>query len=137
MKNTVKGMFAGAAITAALALTAGTAKADPGWVYGDLNDHDGAAFAMTLAHDGDYETPMSAANVAGQVCTARAGGVTEQSLRRQLEVKYSIDLAVDVVDDGEFHFCPFYEVDSRTGGWLWPQYHTSPAPPLSDPSQAT
>jgi hypothetical protein len=115
-----------AGVIGAVAL-APTAQADPEFqTYGSINDHNGYAFAAEMAVFGEYETAEQATTLGYGICGMRAAGFSEEELRHRAEIKYSISLVVEAVDGAEFHFCPAYEIDSQTGGPLWPQYVTPP-----------
>src|SRR5262245_19931780 len=70
-------------------------------VYGSLNDKNAYAYSLELAQYYDYETPEQATSLAYTVCQARGNGWSEVSLRRMVEVKYSIELTVAAVTGAE------------------------------------
>jgi hypothetical protein len=97
------GLMLGAA---ALVIGAGFAHADGHDTEGTINDQNGAAFALELAHDGVIGSDVQATNLAMQVCRERAGGIPERSI----QFGYSADTTIDLVDGAEYHFCPAYEM---------------------------
>jgi hypothetical protein len=117
-KTIIGGLSAGGLMlgAAGLVLGAGLARAN---TYGDINDHDADAYALTLDADGWLGTPSQARGMAIAVCSNRMKGASERALTDQLAKTYSTNLAVDMVDDAEFHFCPAYEMKSDGVTPLW------------------
>jgi len=101
-----------AALTAAAALagaSTGTAHADI-TVYGDRGDHSATAFLAELRAAGGTGTASAAADLAYQVCAKRGAGYSEDELIGRLDSGgYSVELSVEAVMGGEYHFCPTYE----------------------------
>ena len=105
MHYSIPAALAGAAIAATVGF-AGGAHAD---VYGYEGDHNAYAYLLELNSEGVGGTAAQARSLALDVCTTRAGGVSEARLRHNLEEEFPVGAVVSVVMGAEWHFCPVYE----------------------------
>jgi hypothetical protein len=121
----IGGVVAGGLIlgAAGLVIGAGLASAD---TYGSKGDHNEHAYAMELRADGMAGTDIQAEGAALMVCEKRGQGFSEEAIKTQLETLHgmSVSMAGDVVEGGEWHFCPQFE--NEIDGIMRGHYRVAP-----------
>jgi hypothetical protein len=135
MRNTMRGVLAGAAIATAVGL-ASPAHATIA-VIGAEGDMNPSNYAAELRYAGIYDQTIYGASQLGpKVCNARAAGYSEDAIiHGATEDNYpaTAEAAVAIVMGGEFHYCPMFE-DNGHGAPSAPSQPV-PTPSIPDPSQ--